>query len=220
MYCSSQVWLTRQIISGLLDLGGQIIERFTTFCHNQSKRVDLPTCRIVMQTTKGPLEIVPYGSWIKCRFQGDHAKDSFDARYEEWEVKRAAKDFFKKIETLIPRHDGLTARQRQIWEFIKEYTEDRGYPPSQREIGAKFKITPHGVTAHLDLLEKKGVIHRKPKKARSVIAIEPMLPDEETELDKLVDDNKRLKKELDDAKARIAHLERELLLRAPAPRGT
>lgn len=56
---------------------------------------------------------------------------------------------------------GLTKRQEQILQYIQEYVQDKGYPPSIREIGAKFGIgSLRGVTVHLDALVKKGFIER------------------------------------------------------------
>ncbi|HXH60935.1 MAG TPA: transcriptional repressor LexA [Fimbriimonadaceae bacterium] len=56
---------------------------------------------------------------------------------------------------------GLTTRQEAILQFLVEYVQEVGYPPSIREIGDKFKIgSLRGVTVHLDALEKKGYIER------------------------------------------------------------
>jgi len=56
---------------------------------------------------------------------------------------------------------GLTERQEQILQFVLEYVQQAGYPPSIREIGDKFKIASlRGVTVHLDALSKKGYIER------------------------------------------------------------
>ena len=56
---------------------------------------------------------------------------------------------------------GLTKRQESILQFVLEYVQNEGYPPSIREIGAKFDIgSLRGVTVHLDALEKKGYISR------------------------------------------------------------
>jgi len=56
----------------------------------------------------------------------------------------------------------LTARQQAILQFIVDYTQKRGYPPSIREIGTHFDIASlRGVTVHLDALEKKGYISRE-----------------------------------------------------------
>ena len=56
---------------------------------------------------------------------------------------------------------GLTDKQERILNFIVEYVEDKGYPPSIREIGTAFSISSlRGVTVHLDALERKGYIKR------------------------------------------------------------
>jgi repressor LexA len=48
-----------------------------------------------------------------------------------------------------------------ILQFVLDYIDREGYPPSIREIGAHFQIgSLRGVTVHLDALEKKGYIAR------------------------------------------------------------
>ena len=68
---------------------------------------------------------------------------------------------------------GLTARQEAILQFVMEYVQEIGYPPSIREIGDKFKIgSLRGVTVHLDALEKKGYIERS-NTPRSIRIVHP-----------------------------------------------
>ncbi len=56
---------------------------------------------------------------------------------------------------------GLTKRQQEILDFVLQYVEEEGYPPSIREIGVRFEIgSLRGVTVHLDALERKGYISR------------------------------------------------------------
>lgn len=56
---------------------------------------------------------------------------------------------------------GLTRRQEMILQFILDYIQREGYPPSIREIGNEFKIgSLRGVTVHLDALERKNYISR------------------------------------------------------------
>ncbi|HLI47530.1 MAG TPA: transcriptional repressor LexA [Chthonomonas sp.] len=56
---------------------------------------------------------------------------------------------------------GLTEKQQQILDFIVKYIEEKGYPPSIREIGNAFNISSlRGVTVHLDALQRKGKITR------------------------------------------------------------
>lgn len=68
---------------------------------------------------------------------------------------------------------GLTKRQEAILQFVLEYTQNEGYPPSIREIGKRFEIgSLRGVTVHLDALEKKGYISRA-NTPRSIRVIHP-----------------------------------------------
>lgn len=56
---------------------------------------------------------------------------------------------------------GMTKRQQAILQFVMDYVQREGYPPSIREIGSHFTIgSLRGVTVHLDALEKKGYIER------------------------------------------------------------
>lgn len=56
---------------------------------------------------------------------------------------------------------GLTEKQGRILNFLIDYVNDKGYPPSIREIGNQFHISSlRGVTVHLDALERKGYIKR------------------------------------------------------------
>ncbi len=66
---------------------------------------------------------------------------------------------------------GLTDKQDRILKFIVEYVNDKGYPPSIREIGNSFGISSlRGVTVHLDALERKGFIKRA-STSRSITVI-------------------------------------------------
>src|SRR5438309_11974231 len=66
---------------------------------------------------------------------------------------------------------GLTDKQDRILKMIVAYVNDKGYPPSIREIGNHFGISSlRGVTVHLDALERKGYISRKAT-SRSITVI-------------------------------------------------
>ncbi len=62
-----------------------------------------------------------------------------------------------------------TARQKEIFQYIKAFLLEKGYPPSVREIGAavglKSSSTVHG---YLHRLEKNGYIKRDPTKPRAI----------------------------------------------------
>src|SRR3954466_55253 len=69
----------------------------------------------------------------------------------------------------------LTARQRQVLEFIDAQTREQGYPPSVREIGEAVGLSsPSTVHAHLAALQDKGYLRRDPSKPRAIeVALEP-----------------------------------------------
>ena len=63
----------------------------------------------------------------------------------------------------------LTARQRQVLEFIDTEVRRRGYPPSVREIGEAVGLSsPSTVHAHLAALQDKGYLRRDPSKPRAI----------------------------------------------------
>ena len=63
----------------------------------------------------------------------------------------------------------LTKRQQEIWEFLAEYVDAHGYPPTVREIGEKVGLaSPSAVHAHLANLERAGLIKRDPTKPRAL----------------------------------------------------
>lgn len=69
----------------------------------------------------------------------------------------------------MPDFSSLTERQREIYDFIREKIDNRGYGPTVREIGEGFGIkSPNGVMCHLKALEKKGLITREEHAARAI----------------------------------------------------
>jgi repressor LexA len=68
---------------------------------------------------------------------------------------------------------GLTKKQQLILQYILDYVQKEGYPPSIREIGRDFSIgSLRGVTVHLDALERKGYISRS-NTPRSIKVVHP-----------------------------------------------
>jgi repressor LexA len=77
----------------------------------------------------------------------------------------------------MPDFSQLTERQREIYEFIREKIESRGYGPTVREIGLGFDIrSPNGVMCHLKALEKKGLIKREGFSARAIMLVDHRPP--------------------------------------------
>jgi repressor LexA len=69
----------------------------------------------------------------------------------------------------MARSKPLTARQREILDFIEQQNNDRGYPPSVREIGEAVGLTsPSTVHTHLLTLQRLGYLRRDPTKPRAI----------------------------------------------------
>jgi repressor LexA len=63
----------------------------------------------------------------------------------------------------------LTERQQEIWNYLVEYVDRHGYPPTVREIGAQVGLaSPSTVHAHLANLERAGLLKRDPTKPRAL----------------------------------------------------
>jgi repressor LexA len=67
----------------------------------------------------------------------------------------------------------LTARQREALDFITYCLDERGYPPTLREIGEHMGIrSTNGVNDHLKALERKGYLVREELKSRALRPID------------------------------------------------
>ena len=63
----------------------------------------------------------------------------------------------------------LTSMQGKIYDYLREYQRERGYPPSVREIGAAMNLKSSStVHFHLKNLEKAGLITIEPGKGRAI----------------------------------------------------
>ncbi len=65
--------------------------------------------------------------------------------------------------------ESLSSRQREIYSFIVEEINQKGYPPSVREIGKAVGLkSPASVHNHLKTLERLDYIRRDPSKPRAI----------------------------------------------------
>jgi repressor LexA len=77
-----------------------------------------------------------------------------------------------------PDASGLTPRQRRVLDVIREAVEQRGYPPSMREIGESVGLTSSSSVSHqLRSLQNKGFIRRDPNRPRALEILHPDAPD-------------------------------------------
>lgn len=67
----------------------------------------------------------------------------------------------------------LTERQQQVLDHIKQTVDERGYPPSVREIGDAVGLSsPSTVHSHLNSLVEAGMIKKDPTKPRAIMIVD------------------------------------------------
>ncbi len=72
----------------------------------------------------------------------------------------------------------LTARQKEIFDFILSCMNDENYIPTTREIAGHFGLkSTNAVRDHLSALERKGYIHRRPNSSRGIEIMPEHMPD-------------------------------------------
>ena len=63
----------------------------------------------------------------------------------------------------------LTVKQERVFNFIRKYKEERGYPPTVREITENLGLSgPNSAKKFLDILERKGWIKKTAKSSRAI----------------------------------------------------
>ncbi len=66
-------------------------------------------------------------------------------------------------------HETLSARQRDILEYIEQFVEQHNYPPAIRQIQEDLSISSTSVVAYnLKVLEQRGVLRREGKVSRGI----------------------------------------------------
>jgi len=67
----------------------------------------------------------------------------------------------------------LTKRQKEIYDFIREYLDAEGYAPSLEEIGARFRLSSVAtVHKHVQNLVEKGLLRKVWNRSRSIEVVE------------------------------------------------
>jgi repressor LexA len=65
----------------------------------------------------------------------------------------------------------LTERQQEVLDFIRSFSARHGLPPTVREIGDRFGVTPRAAFDHLRALERKGALQRRASAGRTSRAL-------------------------------------------------
>jgi repressor LexA len=77
----------------------------------------------------------------------------------------------------------VTARQRQVYEYICRYSENQKQPPTIAEIGKQFQMTSSAsVHSILSALEREGLIKRIPNVSRGIEIVKQETPEDDQEI--------------------------------------
>ena len=77
----------------------------------------------------------------------------------------------------------VTARQRQVYEFICRYMEAQNQPPTIAEIGKQFQMTSSAsVHSILSALEREGLIKRIPNVSRGIEIVKQETAEDDYEI--------------------------------------
>jgi repressor LexA len=64
--------------------------------------------------------------------------------------------------------DRLTPRQQAVLEAIRAHLDEEGVPPTLRELAGRMRMDPKSAAQHLDRLERKGFLSRRPGESRNI----------------------------------------------------
>ena len=71
----------------------------------------------------------------------------------------------------------LSERQNAVLDFLREFHDQHGHAPTDREIQSGLGFSSQSVARHyLAMLERKGAIARRPGKARGIVLLESPAP--------------------------------------------
>lgn len=62
----------------------------------------------------------------------------------------------------------ITDRQKEVLNYISEFTEENSFPPTIREISTHFGISLRAVQDHILALQKKGYLSQAQRRSRSI----------------------------------------------------
>lgn len=62
----------------------------------------------------------------------------------------------------------LTAKQSEVYQFVKRYLERNGYAPTYREIGDGFGLSSGSISYYLRAIEARGLLTWNANESRSI----------------------------------------------------
>jgi repressor LexA len=63
----------------------------------------------------------------------------------------------------------LTSKQQRVLNFLENFIDEHGYPPTTREIASRLELAgPNSAKKYLDILERKGMIRKTARSSRAI----------------------------------------------------
>jgi repressor LexA len=73
------------------------------------------------------------------------------------------------MENKMKKERGLTPTQEKVFNFLKDHLQEKGFPPTLREIASHFGLRgPKAPQKTLNILGRKGYIHKVPGGSRAI----------------------------------------------------
>src|SRR5579862_3674332 len=73
----------------------------------------------------------------------------------------------------MPNRGCLTPRQNEVLAFVEESQRLSGFAPTLQEMATHFGFkSPNSVRQHLQLIERKGLLHREPGRSRALVVVD------------------------------------------------
>jgi repressor LexA len=67
----------------------------------------------------------------------------------------------------------LTSKQARVLEFITQWVQEQGYPPTFQELAQGLDLTEKNARDYVLILERKGYLRRQPNVARGLTLLKP-----------------------------------------------
>jgi repressor LexA len=92
-------------------------------------------------------------------------------RSSGWDVKQISRNR-KGPPKIMTTKRGITKRQQELLDFIRDFTKSSGYPPSLREMAEGLGVkSDQAVIELLGRLERHRALKRTPGVSRSVVLL-------------------------------------------------
>jgi len=77
----------------------------------------------------------------------------------------------------MPQSNTLTARQRRVLSYVRDYSASHGYPPSLDDVATYLHLSRSTAYGHIRVLQRKGRLRRTKKNTSRTLVVVSVAPD-------------------------------------------